>query len=1301
MSDTTLVARRLNTFVRPDPLDPTPRADDPDDTFNRVLRTANLSTPESTALHRRLANEVIQGGGPAFLFPQDRRQFKSRRTPTERVTGFDFIDGGLDLARGIGRFGMDVGGEFLRSLNPFEGDISDRERAFRFVNVAAFFLPPLRMIQLGRAVPALRPFVATAGGRAAVRAAETGTVTALIESFRPPEERDIVIAGALGGVLGAGVETVLGRGARIARALRTEEATKRFRSTTEMLDRGRTPLLTEDYAVLSAQRAGLPDAQNAARHMELGRSLEDLGYGHVPLKMSDGRDGFLIAGMDDSVAGPLGRSLGQETVITRRGRLNLADEVLEPLEASKLRIGQSARGGSENTVLLRTEDGGLFQVEFAFDADHPVRLGGAFDEPAKDTLEALKRVQVEENIGQAERIKDFARKLSTTDARSWWTTVYRKSVRFFGFVENLERAVAGAARRDRPIRELPSRLIQLARSGHTPYAEAAVRHHLADFDNLAIIRLRPLRSFRPGEGIFEGESPSALIDVLQKVTPDEMEDYVAYGFARRFRELGERFGEKGPPTNPRTGRPFTVDELDEVIAGAPAHFEQIFDGTVAWRNEFLNETLVKSGIITQDQFNAIVTGSKDAIPLMRAIDAVAEQARLADKTVDQLAIFDPVKRLQRGGDKFVPWTTLMLQRAFLYSRLAHQQRALNGLIDLVNEAGPENLTNVIRRVKQPPKELSKQTREIIASLQDTDPALAKAVEAFDETVLSVVSPNSQLSSSAGFIRRLADGQPEWWEIIDEGLWDAVRGMGPVELNWYAKLGRPFASVLRAGATGFSPEFLARNPVRDFFFAVTSAGLDPLNWVRGFASLVRKDQFFEEWFARGGPRAALVSIDRPALSNEVRRLVEGGTRLGNVIRHPIETLRAISEFTESGTRLGVYRKTLSQELASGADPFDAMQAAIIASREGTVDFAVHGSATASLRLTAAFWGAQVQGVDRFRRALIENPARALTGAAAGITLPSVMLYMVNRDDPEYFQLPDWERNLFWHIKVPDAMANLVPTTEDQWIRIPKPFEPGILFGSLVERFLEAVDEDDPRVLDQLARDQFIETGREFLPIPTIAAPILEIMMNRSLLTGERLEPRGVEDIEPAFRTTQATSYAAKMIGEMTGLSPIRVDQMFRGYGGTVGRILADMTTYAEEVMDPAAPSAPDRRPGETPVVRAFFSRFPANAQSIDDFYKLAERTRRAVRTASRFEDSLMIDDYVDWVTTQAEFIGMEPATRRIADQLARLRSQRQLILVSRSLDARTKRRILDTLDDQTLTLVNSFLQAVPRRTLERI
>jgi hypothetical protein len=423
-----------------------------------------------------------------------------------------------------------------------------------------------------------------------------------------------------------------------------------------------------------------------------------------------------------------------------------------------------------------------------------------------------------------------------------------------------------------------------------------------------------------------------------------------------------------------------------------------------------------------------------------------------------------------------------------------------------------------------------------------------------------------------------------------------------------------AKALRAGAV-LSPDFMGRNLIRDqtMAFVLSKGGYFPIfDFMRGAFSLARKDQDFQNWLKSGGANAALVSMDRQYIQQQLSTLTEVQGVMGkawNVAKSPFEILRITSELIENATRLGEFKK-----VSGGLTEKAAIQEGGMAAREVTVDFARTGMKTRAMSLISAFFNAAVQGEDRVIRAFAEKPVGTTTKMMAAITLPSVLLYLSNRDDPRWQEIPRWQKDLFW-----------IVFTEDHIYRIPKPHSAGIMFGSIPERMMEAYESDHPGAMKDLEKS-FISA---FFPnmIPTVAAPIVDQFANRSLFTGAPLIPAAQEKLLPEYQYTEYTTETAKALGQILGAfpglrersirdedtfiggvaralsTPILVENYVRSWTGGLGMYtlqLADKALRESGVLpDPVKPL---ETLSDLPVIKAFVVRYPsASAQSIQDFY----------------------------------------------------------------------------------------------------
>ena len=281
------------------------------------------------------------------------------------------------------------------------------------------------------------------------------------------------------------------------------------------------------------------------------------------------------------------------------------------------------------------------------------------------------------------------------------------------------------------------------------------------------------------------------------------------------------------------------------------------------------------------------------------------------------------------------------------------------------------------------------------------------------------------------IRIYRDGKARVYEV-DGPVAEAVNAMNRESLDLVKRILAEPAKWLRAGAV-LAPEFIARNPVRDQFSALIQSkhGYIPVyDMVRGMGDLfgatkigrklgVQTSKMYQDWLIHGGANATLVGLDRAAIGMNPKDFIG---QVGNVITSPKRGLQIASEFMENATRLGEFRRGIEK----GASPTEAAYS----SREVTLDFARMGAKAKTMNALVPFFNAQLEGIDRAARAFRDNPAGTLMKVGASITLPSVLLWFANKDDPRYRELPQWQKDLFWifptdhwvNVKPEDAEAN---------------------------------------------------------------------------------------------------------------------------------------------------------------------------------------------------------------------------------------------------------------------------------------
>jgi len=321
------------------------------------------------------------------------------------------------------------------------------------------------------------------------------------------------------------------------------------------------------------------------------------------------------------------------------------------------------------------------------------------------------------------------------------------------------------------------------------------------------------------------------------------------------------------------------------------------------------------------------------------------------------------------------------------------------------------------------------------------------------------------------------------------------------------------------------------------------------------------------------------------------------RTWNVVKTPLEVMHAIQATLESGTRVGAF----SRSIGDATDKATILESGF-KSRNIAPDPARIGNITGNWNAITALFNIEIQHSDQLRTALIERPVPTLAKIFAGITLPSALLWMHNHDNPDYREVPAWERDAFWIVPMGDTI-----------LRIPKPFLLGQVFGSGVERLLDGIFGDgDARSATEYANDLLEQSIPHLLP--NAIRPMLEQLTNFSFFRGGPLVPDRLQKLLPEYRYTEYTNELTKALGHIVGsvpyaqntsfAAPMVVENYVRQWTGGAG-------VYALQIADAGLrkagvlpdPPQPASTLADIPIIKAFVVRYPsAMAASIEQFHE---------------------------------------------------------------------------------------------------
>lgn len=532
------------------------------------------------------------------------------------------------------------------------------------------------------------------------------------------------------------------------------------------------------------------------------------------------------------------------------------------------------------------------------------------------------------------------------------------------------------------------------------------------------------------------------------------------------------------------------------------------------------------------------------------------------------------------------------------------------------------------------------------------------------TIVEEVRGNRPAKSTDNTFSVWVKGKKVVYETTPE-LAQAMKMINKDTSNFLTKILQYPASWLRAGST-VTAGFAITNALRDTISAgvFSKHGFLPVvDTFRGLAHFLKKDQLYWDYVKSGGAHAAMVSLDRDYLSGHLRELFSRKSTLSKVVRNPMEVLRAISEATEVATRLGEfsnarkgYTGLYSRLTKTNLNP-KSLGEASIASRDITIDFSRTGTHTKSWNKIDAFFNATIQGGDKLVRAWRDDPKGMTIKSTLFITLPTIALWYLNKDNSAYQELPQWEKDTFFHIPA-----------GDKFVKIPKPFELGLLYGTTFERMLQYFD-DKENGRNGVGFKGFGDRVKETLVpdlSPTFFVPIYEWAFNFSDFRQRNIVPQSQEKLPDKLQYGSNTSMVARKIGDTFNVSPYKVDNTIMGYGGNLARLGLDIT----DSISGANEKRPTKGVTELPEIRRFFAKPYQSSDSVQrvyDDFKEQEKLHNELKLIGQRPEGYDPKLYNKLKNAQNSFKAINKASKKIID--------------SETMSSDTKREKLDKLNIQ--------------------
>ncbi|MEI4974451.1 LPD38 domain-containing protein [Aeromonas caviae] len=524
-----------------------------------------------------------------------------------------------------------------------------------------------------------------------------------------------------------------------------------------------------------------------------------------------------------------------------------------------------------------------------------------------------------------------------------------------------------------------------------------------------------------------------------------------------------------------------------------------------------------------------------------------------------------------------------------------------------------------------------------------------------------------------------EGEDYMIRVEDPDLYRAMTFFDRKPFSAMVNVAAKAKRLLTAGVTA-SPEFMLRNFLRDSLssWAISKDGFRPvIDSIKGVKKTLAMDgstidvmfsgASFLGGYVNGNDPEAMADTVRKSLRRKgmtpeqiaryEKSIIRNAAQAKGVVANVWEKYNRYGEAFENANREAVYAAAIKAGKSHAQAAFES---------KDLMDFSMLGASRTMQVMTQLlpFFNARVQGLGKLSRELRDNP-REIAKRAGMITAASLALLALNWDDERYEKLPDWDKDANWHFWI-----------GDEEFRIPKPFEIGVLFGTIPERMVRAMGGKDTGA--QLGKAIARAVGETFAlnPTPQIVKPLVESYFNYDAFRGIPIENAQDLAVQAEARYNEQTSLMMRELGETLGMSPKKLEHLLIGYTGTIGSYVM---AAADGLIRAGTPGeSASWRADEIPLVKAVYrGSGPAKStQHMEEFYRMLNEVNQLKRTVDQYRSEGLTDKANELLEEQGGILKSRRSLSRTQQQVRVVRNRIELIQRDRTLTAEEKRRRID-------------------------
>lgn len=599
-------------------------------------------------------------------------------------------------------------------------------------------------------------------------------------------------------------------------------------------------------------------------------------------------------------------------------------------------------------------------------------------------------------------------------------------------------------------------------------------------------------------------------------------------------------------------------------------FADTAKGVYEYENHLL-DVAVDSGLISSDLSETLRELYPHYVPLYRSMrDSSGASSGRGDKTPNSV-----VKRFKGSGrDVNSPIENIMYQTAG-WTKAILQNETRKEVFDYIDSN--EDMGIWAEKVPASKFRDTVNTDEIAKKIAQFDSDKIKNLSADDRAEL-IEDIMKTIGSSTGMWKKsqyqgknvvsvMRNGQPEYYEIHDDGLMDALTSLTPKQMGIGMRIFSAATNLFTSLTTGTNPRFGYTNLLRDektgYIYSETRNNpfAYTLDLFKAFGEAVMESPDYKSYLANGGGYTGAFTMNMSNLKHEYRNVVKSSNQLKRALQSALGFVPHVIDSVESASRYAEYKRTLKE----GANALDALRA----SQNITVNFQQGGKYSKTINKFIPFFNASMtslyQNVDRLtngvKRLLIKWLAVNVGMAIINIAYNEFSKHILSDDDdPDeaYSRLSAYNKFANWNFYIGDG----------QFFRIHKDralMLPSTLIMAIYEKYVQ----ENP--------DAFYKYGEYIIesilpPGPrdmTIFGSWLDIAKNETF-TGAPIESKADRYKSRETRYDGKTSKFAIKAAQVLPLSPKQIDYLIDDNTGWVGDFVINLTksegTSLKEVAD---------------------------------------------------------------------------------------------------------------------------------------